>query len=813
MRRFADAALFVLLATAPLAGGGYRTEALWLLHGLAAVAFFTGLFATQERAIVPPLAVALVVLAVLTGLQAVPLSPSLVEILSSEVVAVWRLAGRSDAVPVSYEPGASYRETSKLILYAVSASAAAAAARRADSLRPIAWPLALAGIGSAGVALIHRALGIERFFGLISPMAGRADRVLTTFVNPNHGAAFLVMASFAAVGLALEARTRSARAGFLAISLIGVAVAVLLLSKSGLLALAVSTVALGLAGRRQSWGREGVWRAMIAATVVGVVLLAAAIALRPSVAWMEVTGGGSDVLGVSAKLAAVRDVGPLVADHLLTGIGRGAFVSVYPRYQTSPLQLTFYFPESLPAQLLAEWGAVIGSIAFVGLVMLAILRLTSARRPLQTALIAGVVGVLVHELFDFSLEMPAMALFLVTVLAPGLSRSESGGRVGRLVMGLAVGALLVTSTLSLREAERASLDADLALLDSAIASEPPVSLDVVEEVALRHPASALVATRLAFLAEQQDPPRLKAAIRHANRALLLAPRQAGAYLLTGRLLVHAGHRRQAFEMLRRAWSLSGADRRTEYIGHIVDLARRPAELLTAVPRSDPVADQPDGAELARLVTVLALRGRPDWARATLARAPRVADLSGDELTVLARSASLVGNSTVTQKLLVAQIQRRPDDIDARVRLTRLLLRAGDLEQAERTLEEVGLEADPRVGELRAHLALARRDWAAARAALEDMRAARRLSLARLARLAAEVEMRAGQPDRAVRVLDEALAVRPGTLGLRVLRAELLIGLDRLAGARLDVEYVLRRDPQHAGARRLKTRLSGARRLP
>ena len=580
-------------------------------------------------------------------------------------------------------------------------------------------------------------------------------------------------------------------------------VAALLLSKSGLLALSVAAVALAAAGaHRALWSRTTAWRALGGAALAGMVLVAAAAALRPTVAELEVTGGGQDLLGLSAKLSAARDIAPLVTDHFLTGIGRGAFVSVYPRYQTSPLQLTFYFPESLPAQLVSEWGAAVGSLACVAILVLAGSRLAGARRPLDMALAAGVLGVLVHELFDFSLEMPGMALFVVAVLAVGARRGPPRWTAGRAVVAGGTLLLLWGSAAALWAAGQGALEADLRRLDGVRAAGAESRLEDLEQMALRHPASALVATRLASIAEERTPPDLVRAIRHANRALFLAPRYADGHLLVGRLLLRAGHRRQAFETFRRAWKLSSG-RRGAYLDHLVMLADRPAELITAVPRRDAVADRLDGVALAGLVVRLAGQGRADWARAVLAAAPPVDELSSDELRSLGFAAIAAAHAPAARVLLVAHLRRHPEDDEARIRLARLLLTKGDPDGADRVLAGLGSPAP----DLRVHIARARKDWTAARAALEQVRRGGRFGVVRWARLAARVELEAGELARAVQVLDRALAERPGALGLRMMRAELLVRLDRRAAARLDVAYVLERDPDHAAARRLKTRLS------
>ena len=149
-------------------------------------------------------------------------------------------------------------------------------------------------------------------------------------------------------------------------------VSVGLLSKGGLAGL---TVALAVFVGRRLWD---VPRYRLAGAVTApVAALGAAWLLRGALT------APNDPWGVQVKLDGMKDVLPLAMDHFGFGIGRGAFVSVYPQYKTSPLQLTFAFPENLVAQFVGEWGVIVGLAAVISLLIAVGLRL-GAREPGQS---------------------------------------------------------------------------------------------------------------------------------------------------------------------------------------------------------------------------------------------------------------------------------------------------------------------------------------------------------------------------------------------------------------------------------------------
>src|SRR5678816_246011 len=133
----------------------------------------------------------------------------------------------------------------------------------------------------------------------------------------------------------------------------------------------------------------------------------------------------------------------------LTGLGRGTFAVAFPRWQTahSTLTFTFEYPENLPLQLATELGipATLGLLAVAAWATLRTARAGNGR-PLVLAAWAGVGALVLHDLFDFALELPACATAAAVALGiasgPWVEQHEKPLRRMPALAGLAAAALL-----------------------------------------------------------------------------------------------------------------------------------------------------------------------------------------------------------------------------------------------------------------------------------------------------------------------------------------------------------------------------------
>jgi O-antigen ligase len=150
-----------------------------------------------------------------------------------------------------------------------------------------------------------------------------------------------------------------------------------------------------------------------------------------------------------ARSRLYADLHPLLGDYPILGAGAGSFASIFPLYQTSFANVRFTYAHSDHLQLLAEWG-VAGSLIW-GALLVMVWRKFHRRWKLRhnrevlflgAGAAAGVVGVLVHAAFDFSLRIPAvgvatafLAAMAIQVAAAASSPRHSASAPGARIPG------------------------------------------------------------------------------------------------------------------------------------------------------------------------------------------------------------------------------------------------------------------------------------------------------------------------------------------------------------------------------------------
>jgi O-antigen ligase len=118
-----------------------------------------------------------------------------------------------------------------------------------------------------------------------------------------------------------------------------------------------------------------------------------------------------------------RDTLTMMRAHLVTGVGLGAFETSFPLYSQGDGSLQVGQAHNDYLQLAAETGLVGVALLlwFLGLIWSQIRRGLRSRDPLFAALALGsggsFVGMMVHSLFDFNLQLPSHALLLVLLTA------------------------------------------------------------------------------------------------------------------------------------------------------------------------------------------------------------------------------------------------------------------------------------------------------------------------------------------------------------------------------------------------------------
>lgn len=427
----ARALVLLIVGGTALAIGGVHPEVVLGL-GVASIALL--LVSDQEW---HPFAWALMGLGAWCLVQVIPLPLAVVQVLSPHSAEIWSRAVLTGVDPglvtLSADPGATLVEAAKWCSYAALAACARPAFRGLSSnahLRVIVGVAFLVAL----VTLLHGLVDAKRLYGFYEPDFKVRRWSVSPLLNANSLAGYLNFSVFVGAGLLLRARGVQAWIAGLGTASI-LSLSLLTGSRGGLASLVVGAGLCGLVAaylaftrRRISLRIAGLGGAM--ALAVALVLLAA-----PPTLLAESFARNAD------KLRVLEWSTPLLGDFPVFGVGRGAFASTFPFYDSARRDITFVHAENFLVEWMAGWGI---PVAIAAVVMLG-----RAFRPkmlrfgkslLGTCTFAGVVALAVQNLFDLGFEIPAIAVVLVLVGSltgnrPALSTATRAQQLSTLVLG------------------------------------------------------------------------------------------------------------------------------------------------------------------------------------------------------------------------------------------------------------------------------------------------------------------------------------------------------------------------------------------
>jgi O-antigen ligase len=422
--------VLLLLALAPLlAGAVHEPVFIPLLVGCGVVGLASLARARRNKvagAELLPGGWLLVSLHALVVVQLVPLPPALLRNLSPGSFSFYNdplLVPLTAWKPVSVSPPDTLRGLAFLAAFSLLALAVFRELGTGRWRRRLLRTVVYVGLALTVVALLQ-AVSSEprRIYGLWQPRWDWA--VFGPYVNRNHFAGYMVMASALAVGFALEAlsRLRAAwvkrRRGWLtlgdseglafvrAAALVMVVVAGLVASASrgGVTSFALASLVLPLAARERR------------RTALAVALLVALGAV-----WIGLGGviTAFETRGVrTSRLELWQDVLTMVPRFPVLGVGWNAFASAYPWYQT--IWRTDWIGEAHNDYLQALVdGGVIGAALVVGLLVV-VFRGALARAalaPVELGVFGALLGLAFHEIVDFNGQIPANAAAWIALAA------------------------------------------------------------------------------------------------------------------------------------------------------------------------------------------------------------------------------------------------------------------------------------------------------------------------------------------------------------------------------------------------------------
>jgi tetratricopeptide (TPR) repeat protein len=582
----AEALLALTVIAAPLAIGGVHVETQAVLGVLALSAMLLStarLHREGRRVRVGLLGLALLLALAWAFLQWVPLPTGLVASLSPST-AESRLTAASLArlpaptwMPLTLDMGRSAEAL--LALTTLTATYLTTTSLRTDSnvrLRLTIY-VELAALGVLFAGLLHLGLGLDRIWGFYRPVTTDFASVPfgTTFVNPNHAAALMLLGALVAFGASL-APDRAQRwhlatgialsAGLLAT--LSRANAVLLLA--GLLALTLPP----LFSRRDHDLRAHCIRLLIGALAC---LSVALILIGPERWLAELASLGRPDLGAEGLVAQGWGVAlDVVRAHPWLGVGAGAFQFAASSDMTQVDAGLLAFAHHAPLQILADLGVVVGgAVMLLALAGLAVL-FRRTRRDLPTfAGLLALFALLTQNLVDFSLWIPGVSLgaFMVLGFVTTAGHANAAPRLAwrwpMLASAPVCGVFLVALLPALRdgpEHHKAQLREALAAFPPARGApspEPPVAEPTVAAPPVAEPTVAidrgtlalnhandfqtlLLVSALADRTGAHDEARA-----WAERALTLAPYSAHTLVTAARLRLTAGDHEGGLVLLER----------------------------------------------------------------------------------------------------------------------------------------------------------------------------------------------------------------------------------------------------------------------
>jgi tetratricopeptide (TPR) repeat protein len=664
-----EVGIMLLAVGVPAALGGVHRPAILcaaLLACLVVLSLWLYRRATYRGLRVPWFGCVLCGATVFTAFQLLPLPTGLLRLLAPASVEALEVSlagagGLPSFHPISLDVGATLLETLKIGTCALAFIVAHNHLYRRERRDRLLVVLVAGAVLLALLGFIGAVAAPGKPLMLYAPeQTARAGGLITTsFVNPNHGSAFLALCTVLAVGLAMTTRDLQARV-LLALGsvLLGGAVFVTL-SRGGILALALALAAFAvLVAFSRAEGRRPRRAALLPGAAALILALAAWLAydaivseLRTIVPELE-SGLGKTALWPSGWAMAVAN--PLV------GVGRGAFMTAFPRYLGGemPRTTTYSHLENQYLHLPTEWGLVVAGVVILAAAAALVLWIWRGRRDAPAlAMAAALIALAGHAAVDFNMETLGIALpaaVLAGLLSGGYRRDpetdesledsfdrrrsssnkrsdgDTGGEgvkkrrtttgsrrlLGRgrintaCVLTMTGGLAALTAVAALWD--RPTPDEDLAAINLLIQDRAPEDrvLEAVRAAVQRHPADPWphLAAGRALLAER-DP----AALRWLNRATFLFPGSPQVHLDTARALRRFRRRRQALLEYRLALK-NGAPIRGTLV-EALPLGRNADEVASILPSQMPEVH----ADAAR---VLLGQRRVDVARKVAAAARR-----------------------------------------------------------------------------------------------------------------------------------------------------------------------------------------------
>jgi tetratricopeptide (TPR) repeat protein len=404
------------------------------------------------------------------------------------------------------------------------------------------------GISGTVVFLIgfgHFLLGYESTFNSV---VGVTSLFPSTFINANHLAAFFSLTAMSnlAVYLSLSAKNKPSWPW----ALNGVAMILgnfLTLSRAGIISLSLTIVLLVICFSARKFNTHTFKPAIVGVTVIPLVAFLSAAVLFGDKLLKEM----KSVLHVTSlsKIEIWKAFPELIRDFPLSGIGRGAFAAIFPKYSPVTDSYTFTHLENEWLQLFVDWGVLFGTVILILLIAAFISSFNNSRDNVALwPVVASFCCLGIHNIIDFNISTMGLGLpvvGLLTILGPKLNRSPKRHRSKLSTRSIILGTLMVALGYA---SIGHSLSADSSVLYQRTLNQ---SLNVkqmindIDQAIRRHPGDHYLHSLKARTMLRDKTTRVNT-LRTINTVLYLAPNDPFAHLQAADTLYQMGAVNQAF---------------------------------------------------------------------------------------------------------------------------------------------------------------------------------------------------------------------------------------------------------------------------
>jgi O-antigen ligase len=165
--------------------------------------------------------------------------------------------------------------------------------------------------------------------------------------------------------------------------------------------------------------RVGAAVAVVVVITLGVIWIGAEGIINRAADSVDQMRGSDSQDELFSRTEIWKDSWKMIREHPVTGVGLGAYKTVFPIYARHNGMLLVEYVHNDYIQSLTDGGIVGGllALAFVLLILRAMLRGMKSDDPMLAGLAigcgAGVCSLLVHSMFDFNLQIPSNALLFL----------------------------------------------------------------------------------------------------------------------------------------------------------------------------------------------------------------------------------------------------------------------------------------------------------------------------------------------------------------------------------------------------------------